>query len=94
MVMSLPAQDRQALILTEYQGLTQKELAERLGLSVSGAKSRVQNSSNSFWTAVISNWIGGVTLSTINLDARVARREPVVHEESTIRTRSASMRPF
>jgi RNA polymerase sigma-70 factor, ECF subfamily len=42
MIMSLPAKDRQALILTEYQGLTQKELAERLGLSVSGAKSRVQ----------------------------------------------------
>ena len=42
MVTSLPAQDRQALILTEYQGLTQKELAERLGLSFSGAKSRVQ----------------------------------------------------
>jgi RNA polymerase sigma-70 factor (ECF subfamily) len=42
MVTSLPAQDRQALILTEYQGLTQKELAERLGLSISGAKSRVQ----------------------------------------------------
>ena len=35
MVMRLPAQDRQALILTEYQGLTQKELAERLGLSIS-----------------------------------------------------------
>jgi RNA polymerase sigma-70 factor, ECF subfamily len=42
MVLSLPEQDRQALILTEYQGLTQKELAERLGLSLSGAKSRVQ----------------------------------------------------
>jgi RNA polymerase sigma-70 factor, ECF subfamily len=42
MVTSLPVQDRQALILTEYQGLTQKELAERLGLSLSGAKSRVQ----------------------------------------------------
>src|SRR5262252_2378026 len=42
MVLSLPAQDRQALILTEYQGLTQKELAQRLGLSLSGAKSRVQ----------------------------------------------------
>jgi RNA polymerase sigma-70 factor (ECF subfamily) len=42
MVLGLPAQDRQALILTEYQGLTQKELAERLGISVSGAKSRVQ----------------------------------------------------
>ena len=42
MIMSLKAQDRQALILTEYQGLTQKELAERLGISLSGAKSRVQ----------------------------------------------------
>jgi len=42
MVNNLPAQDRQALILTEYQGLTQKEFGERLGLSFSGAKSRVQ----------------------------------------------------
>ena len=41
-VLALPDQDRQALILTQYQGLTQKELAERLGLSFSGAKSRVQ----------------------------------------------------
>jgi RNA polymerase sigma-70 factor (ECF subfamily) len=42
MLNSLPARDRQALILTEYQGLTQKELGERLGISFSGAKSRVQ----------------------------------------------------
>lgn len=42
MVNSLPEVDRQALVLTEYQGLTQKELGERLGLSFSGAKSRVQ----------------------------------------------------
>jgi RNA polymerase sigma-70 factor, ECF subfamily len=42
MVRSLPEMDRQALVLTEYQGLTQKEMAERLGLSFSGAKSRVQ----------------------------------------------------
>jgi RNA polymerase sigma-70 factor (ECF subfamily) len=42
MVLALPEQDRQALLLTEYQGLTQKELGERLGLSISGAKSRVQ----------------------------------------------------
>ena|SRR5579862_2695309 len=42
MIKSLPEHDRQALILTEYQGLTQKELGERLGLSLSGAKSRVQ----------------------------------------------------
>lgn len=42
MVNSLPERDRQALVLTEYQGLTQKEFAKRLGLSFSGAKSRVQ----------------------------------------------------
>lgn len=42
MVLALPEQDRQALILTSYQGLTQEELGERLGLSFSGAKSRVQ----------------------------------------------------
>jgi RNA polymerase sigma-70 factor (ECF subfamily) len=42
MVFALPDQDRQALLLTEYQGLTQKELSQRLGLSFSGAKSRVQ----------------------------------------------------
>ena len=42
MVDSLPHEYRQALILTEYQGLSQRELAERLGMSFSGAKSRVQ----------------------------------------------------
>ena len=42
MVQNLPAQDRQALILTSYQGLSQKELGERVGISFSGAKSRVQ----------------------------------------------------
>lgn len=38
----LPELYRQALILTEYQGLSQKEMAEKLGLSFSGAKSRIQ----------------------------------------------------
>ena len=33
---------REAIILTELQGLTQKEAAEMLGVSVSGMKSRVQ----------------------------------------------------
>jgi len=47
MVMSLPERDRQALILTEFQGLTQKEFSERLGLSFSGAKSRVQRARES-----------------------------------------------
>jgi RNA polymerase sigma-70 factor (ECF subfamily) len=42
MVDSLPDEYRQALLLTEYEGLTQKAMGERLGLSFSGAKSRVQ----------------------------------------------------
>jgi RNA polymerase sigma-70 factor (ECF subfamily) len=42
LVDSLPYDYRQALLLTEYEGLTQRELAERLGISISGAKSRVQ----------------------------------------------------
>jgi len=42
MVAVLPDIYREALRLTEYEGLTQKEMAERLGISVSGAKSRVQ----------------------------------------------------
>ncbi len=41
-VQSLPEPYREALILTEYQGLSQVELAQRLGISVSGAKSRVK----------------------------------------------------
>ncbi len=42
MIDELPESYRQALILTEYQGLSQKQLAEKLGISLSGAKSRVQ----------------------------------------------------
>ena len=38
----LPAIYRQALLLTEFEGVTQREVASRLGLSLSGAKSRVQ----------------------------------------------------
>src|SRR5215469_4144249 len=42
LVQRLPRLYRQALLLTEVEGLTQKALAEQLGLSFSGAKSRVQ----------------------------------------------------
>lgn len=42
MIDELPEPYRQALILTEYQGLSQKQLAESQGISLSGAKSRVQ----------------------------------------------------
>ncbi|MFZ5863633.1 MAG: RNA polymerase sigma factor SigZ [Nitrospirota bacterium] len=38
----LPEPYRRALTLTEIEGRTQRELAEALGLSLSGAKSRVQ----------------------------------------------------
>jgi RNA polymerase sigma-70 factor, ECF subfamily len=42
MIYSLPDPYRDAVVLTEIEGLTQKQLAQRLGLSLSGAKSRVQ----------------------------------------------------
>ncbi len=42
MIKYLPEKYKEAIILTEFQNLTQKELSERLGLSVPGAKSRVQ----------------------------------------------------
>jgi RNA polymerase sigma-70 factor, ECF subfamily len=42
MIGHLPEKYRQALVMTEFQGLTQQETADRLGLSFSGAKSRVQ----------------------------------------------------
>jgi len=41
-VNALPEPYRTALYLTEYEGLSQKELSEQLGISFSGAKSRVQ----------------------------------------------------
>jgi RNA polymerase sigma-70 factor (ECF subfamily) len=42
MVAELPEPYRQALVLTEFEGLTQAEMAARLGISLAGAKSRVQ----------------------------------------------------
>lgn len=39
---SLPDHYREAVELSEIRGLTQRETADRLGLSLSGAKSRVQ----------------------------------------------------
>jgi len=38
----LPEKQREALLLTEFEGLTQLEAAQRLGISLSGAKARVQ----------------------------------------------------
>lgn len=42
MIATLPEIYSQALISTELDGLTQKQFAEKMGISLSGAKSRVQ----------------------------------------------------
>ena len=42
LIADLPETYRSALVLSEIEGLPQKQVAERLGLSLSGAKSRVQ----------------------------------------------------
>ena len=42
MIDDLPEKYRQAILSTEYESLTQKEMSQELGLSLSGAKSRVQ----------------------------------------------------
>lgn len=42
LIRRLPDKYREAVTLSEIDGLTQKQVAERLGLSLSGAKSRVQ----------------------------------------------------
>jgi RNA polymerase sigma-70 factor (ECF subfamily) len=42
MIHDLPELYREAIVLTELEGVPQTELARRLGISVSGAKSRVQ----------------------------------------------------
>jgi RNA polymerase sigma-70 factor (ECF subfamily) len=42
LVQALPEPYRDAVVLSELRGLTQRETARQLGLSLSGAKSRVQ----------------------------------------------------
>jgi RNA polymerase sigma-70 factor (ECF subfamily) len=44
MIDGLPEKYRQVIILAEYDGLSQREISEQLGMSFSGAKSRVQRS--------------------------------------------------
>lgn len=39
---ALPSRYQEAIVLSEIEGVPQREVAERLGLSLSGAKSRVQ----------------------------------------------------
>lgn len=41
-IQKLPANYREALLITEFQDVSQKDLAQQLGISYSGLKSRVQ----------------------------------------------------
>jgi|SRR5215208_3674986 len=71
MAEDLPEKYREALLLTDIEGLTQKELAERLDISLSGAKSRVQRAREK---------LKGVLLECCHLE--VDRRGKVVDWES------------
>jgi RNA polymerase sigma-70 factor, ECF subfamily len=71
MAEELPEKYREALLLTDIEGLTQKELAARLDISLSGAKSRVQRAREK---------LKGVLLECCHLE--VDRRGRVVDWES------------
>ncbi|WP_421840090.1 sigma-70 family RNA polymerase sigma factor [Mycobacterium sp.] len=49
---TLPAVDKQTLTLTYLQGQTQRQVAQELGISVSGMKSRVQRSRQKLLNAI------------------------------------------
>jgi len=53
MMSLIPEEDREALRLTDLEGASQKELASRLGLSVTAAKSRVQRARQKLKEAVL-----------------------------------------
>lgn len=42
LINELPEKYREAILFTEFEGFTQKQLAEKLNISLTGAKSRVQ----------------------------------------------------
>lgn len=98
MVRSLPEPDRQALVLTEYQGLTQRELAERLAcpfLARNRACSvRGKNSNSSSWGVVTSSWTGVAASSTISRVASVAKQAAVALTNSLCQHGVAEVRPF
>ena len=50
---ALPAIYKEALILSDLEGLSQKELAERLNISYTGAKSRVQRARQMLKEAIL-----------------------------------------
>ena len=53
LVSALPEPYRQALILADIEGLSQQELADRIGISLSGAKSRLQRARKKIRAALL-----------------------------------------
>jgi RNA polymerase sigma-70 factor (ECF subfamily) len=49
----LPDKYKDAIVLTHFEGLTQKEMGQKLGLSPSGAKSRVQRARKQLETMLL-----------------------------------------
>ena len=68
MIDRLPEKYRQAILLTEYQGMTQTAAAAVLGLSVSGAKTRTQRARSQLKKEL-------TDCCTIELDRRAAVTE-------------------
>lgn len=48
LIAELPENYRSALVLSEIEGLPQKKVADQLGISLSGAKSRIQRAERSY----------------------------------------------
>jgi len=84
MIHELPARDRQALEWVELEGLTQREAAERAGISVSGMKARVQRARRRLRERILA-------CCAVDLDARggVIGFAPRGETESKRRTREA-----
>lgn len=52
-IAQLPAQDREAILLTYFQQYSQKQLADFLGLSYSGTKNRIQRTRDKLRQAIL-----------------------------------------
>jgi RNA polymerase sigma-70 factor (ECF subfamily) len=79
----LPEKHREALVLTEFEGLTQIEAARRLGISVSGAKARVQRGRAQLRTLLLD-------CCHVELDRRGAITDYRARQGSCERCRAAS----
>ena len=79
-VLELPEPYREALLRTEYDGLSNQQLADELGISLSGAKSRVcapgRSCANCCWPAVTLNSTAAAGAGLLSATAPVALQPP------------------